>query len=297
MAGEVPTTQWSETTPAGSDNIALGDNRIREMKTQIREIIDVDHDFPSDAYASDVGQHKQCTFQEQADIGTGAEGVPILGAQTVSGKAELVFTDEDDNDVQLTSGGKLDLGSGRLDNNENLTARNNADDGDINLIKANASDQAEITPALLASGGAILSEISAPATAANQGALYTKNDGTQTELYFREESNGDEVQITEGGLIKKNLGSAVSKSAGTIYQADTDGFLSVYIAANAGTNGAAIIESDGSTPPTTTVQVIGGGTHASDYAYFSTLFPIKKNNYYKVTNSATTITIYFIPIS
>lgn len=103
----VPTISWSETSPAGSDNISLGDNRIREMKTQIREVIDVDHDFPSSGSAADVGQHKQVTLQEKADIGTGAVGATILGSQTISGKGELVYTDEDDNDVQITSAGKL----------------------------------------------------------------------------------------------------------------------------------------------------------------------------------------------
>ena len=103
----VPTTSWSETTPAGSDNISLGDNRIRELKTQIREVIDVDHDFPSSGQATDVGQHKKCTFQEQADLGTGAVNATILGSQTISGKGELVYTDEDDNDIQITKSGKL----------------------------------------------------------------------------------------------------------------------------------------------------------------------------------------------
>ena len=36
-------------------------------------------------------------------------------------------------------------------------------------------------------------------TGANEGALYTKNSGSQTELYFREENNGDVVQITSNG--------------------------------------------------------------------------------------------------
>ena len=98
----VPTTSWSETSPAGSDSINAGDNAIRLLKTQIREVIDVDHDFPSSGQAADVGQHKRVTLQEQADLGTGAEGLPILGAQTVDGKAECVFTDEDDNDIPLT---------------------------------------------------------------------------------------------------------------------------------------------------------------------------------------------------
>jgi len=107
-----PTTSWDETSPAGSDALAQGDNRIREMKTQVREVIDVDHDFPSSGSASDVGQHKRCTFQEQADLGTGAVGTTILGSQTVSGKGELVYTDEDNNDVQITDNGILKMSSG-----------------------------------------------------------------------------------------------------------------------------------------------------------------------------------------
>lgn len=101
----VPTISWSENEPAGSDNIALGDNVIRRAKTQIREVIDVDHKFASSGQDADNGKHDQVSLLEKADIGTGAEGKPILGAQTINGKPELVFTDEDDNDVQLTKGG------------------------------------------------------------------------------------------------------------------------------------------------------------------------------------------------
>ena len=101
----VPTTSWDETSPAGSANINQGDNRIREMKGQIREVVGVDHDFPSSGQASDNGQHLQVTLQEQADLGTGAEGATILGSQTVGGKGELVYSDEDDNDIQLTKAG------------------------------------------------------------------------------------------------------------------------------------------------------------------------------------------------
>ena len=96
-----PTTAWDESKPAGSRIIKLGDNDIREFKTQVREVVGVDHDFPSSGSATDNGQHLRCTLQEQADLGTGAEGTTILGNQTVSGKGELVYTDEDDNDVQL----------------------------------------------------------------------------------------------------------------------------------------------------------------------------------------------------
>jgi hypothetical protein len=103
----VPTTAWSETTPAGSDQINAGDNRIRELKTQIREVIAVDHDFPSSGQATDNGQHLRVTLQEQADLGTGAVGTTILGSQTINGKGELVYTDESDTDVQITKDAKL----------------------------------------------------------------------------------------------------------------------------------------------------------------------------------------------
>lgn len=103
----IPTTSWDETSPAGTDNLNQGDNRIRELKTQIREVISTDHQFNSSGQDSDNGKHEQVSLLEQADLGTGAEGKPILGAQTVSGKAELVFTDEDDNDIQITDNGQL----------------------------------------------------------------------------------------------------------------------------------------------------------------------------------------------
>ncbi len=47
----------------------------------------------------------------------------------------------------------------------------------------------------------VLDEDTAPTTAADQGGVFVKNDGTQTELYFVEESDGDEVQITKSGLL------------------------------------------------------------------------------------------------
>ena len=101
----IPATSWDETSPAGADQIALGDNRIREMKAQIREVVDVDHKFDSSGQSADMGKHNKVSLIEAADIGTGADGLPILGAQTIGGKAELVYTDEDDNDIQMTKDG------------------------------------------------------------------------------------------------------------------------------------------------------------------------------------------------
>lgn len=103
----IPSISWDETSPAGTDNIAQGDDRIRELKAQIREVVDVDHQFNSSGQDAANGQHVQVTLQEQANLGTGAVNATILGSQTVSGKGELVYTDEDDNDVQITDTGSL----------------------------------------------------------------------------------------------------------------------------------------------------------------------------------------------
>lgn len=103
----IPTTGIDETSPAGSQKLNLGDNRIREYKVQNREILEIDHNYPSTGQDADAGKHKKVSLLEQADIGTGASTKPILGGQTYGGKPELTFTDEDDNDVILTSQGKM----------------------------------------------------------------------------------------------------------------------------------------------------------------------------------------------
>ncbi len=95
----------NESSPSGSDNISAGDNRIREHKTQVRQILEKDHDYPSSGQSASAGQHKKLTLQEQANLGTGAVGTTILGNQA----GKLVYTDEADNDVTI-----IDETSGKL---------------------------------------------------------------------------------------------------------------------------------------------------------------------------------------
>jgi hypothetical protein len=104
----LPTVALNETTPAGSAYIRDGDNRICEYKKQNREIMEVDHYYPSSGQNAACGRHKQLTLIEAADIGTVAEGLPILGAQTVAGKPELMYVSED-GDVQITNAGAINV--------------------------------------------------------------------------------------------------------------------------------------------------------------------------------------------
>ena len=95
----VPTTTWDETAPAGSANISQGDNRIRELKTQLREVIAVDHEMTSTQSAATGGQHKKMTLQTTSNLGTGASSASILGVQGTAASGQLVWTTEADSDI------------------------------------------------------------------------------------------------------------------------------------------------------------------------------------------------------
>lgn len=153
-----------------------------------------------------------------------------------------------------------------------------------------------------------LTEGSAPTTAASEGALYTKDTSGQPELFYREESNGDEVQLTSGGMVNLPLGTWASRTPGTIYQAATDGFLVCYlVASNSGYNvGYVDGLTDSSTPPTVARTGANVYTHTPQTAqsqyniHNGFCMPVKKGDYYQgstVTGTGTvTATYYWIPL-
>lgn len=77
-----------------------------------------------------------------------------------------------------------------------------------------------LTPPVNTDGALILLEqSSAPSTGAGQGAIYTKDDtgSGQPEMFFREESDGDEVQLTKSGAVNRPL------AQGNAYAGDSQG--------------------------------------------------------------------------
>lgn len=100
-----PTLAWDETDPAGDTAISLGDDAIRDMKTQVREVLGTDHIFEYVGQAENWGYHRQVTFNEQSGNPTAVAGCVILFTKEVSGKCELHCIDEDSNVIQLTSKG------------------------------------------------------------------------------------------------------------------------------------------------------------------------------------------------
>ena len=86
---------------------------------------------------------------------------------------------------------------------------------------------------------------SAPTTAASVGAVYTKDSGTQPELFYREESNGDEVQITTNGVLNATTLVAASGTDLAITAASGQDIL-VTMGDNAAANKVSFLDSDSS---------------------------------------------------
>lgn len=103
----VPTASYDETKPAGTRDINLGDDDIRELKTQIREIVAQEHKFESSGQGSDWGYHTKVTHPVQATAPTTVASAVITYSKDVTAKAELFCKDEDGDEVQITAGGGL----------------------------------------------------------------------------------------------------------------------------------------------------------------------------------------------
>lgn len=105
----IPTTEWDETVPLGTEAISNGDDRIRELKTQLREIIEIDHDVESSGQDADWGQHKVIHLQNQPSDPTATANIVHLYQKDADGKPELFIRDEDGNVIQITSAGSLNV--------------------------------------------------------------------------------------------------------------------------------------------------------------------------------------------
>lgn len=103
------TATWNssyEASPADTDAISQGAGKIRNLKRDLRERMANDHYWSG---TSADGQHYTVTFYAPslADPDPG-ENKGALYTKDVDDKAELFWEDEDDNVLQITSGGEFD---------------------------------------------------------------------------------------------------------------------------------------------------------------------------------------------
>lgn len=151
---------------------------------------------------------------------------------------------------------------------------------------ATFNSAASVTGTLTASGPLVASATSthqkgllinetatAISTGANQGLVFVKNDGTQTELYFREESNGDEVKLTSGGAVAAGGAPTITVYAtaggsGTHTLASSTRWIKVrMVAPGGGGGGASGAGSNGGNSTFGSVTAIGGSGGGTGNAF------------------------------
>ena len=105
-----PTIALDETDPANNKNPQLGAADIRTYKIQNREVMGVDHEFPSSGKAEANGRHNKVTLQEVSAPSEITDNVILYAKVPPAGtKVELFAKDEDGNAVQITSLGAIGI--------------------------------------------------------------------------------------------------------------------------------------------------------------------------------------------
>ncbi|KKN74430.1 hypothetical protein LCGC14_0390500 [marine sediment metagenome] len=100
---------YDKATPAGSDDPAEADDRMRETKAAVQERENVDHYWPltgTEVSNVDSGEHRKVTLRT-GSAPTAVADKGFVYAKDVSGKAELFYRDEDGDEIQITTGGIL----------------------------------------------------------------------------------------------------------------------------------------------------------------------------------------------
>lgn len=90
----------------------------------------------------------------------------------------------------------------------------------------------------------LVEQSSAPTTAASVGAVYTKDSGTQPELFFREESSGDEVQLTSNGALGPFTSITAASGSDLSITAASGQDILITIGDNAGANKVSFLDTD-----------------------------------------------------
>lgn len=195
----VPTTSWNETTPAAGTNISLGDDRIRELKTQIREVSAVDHEFESSGQDSDWGYHKVIHLIKQDSGPSAITDYGLVYQKDVNSDTELFYRGDEGTEIQLTNAGviyALDLTSAQT-----TTGAKTFEGGLVVKDSDLTLNNAIIAASAYSTGNADVTEGSA--TVATAGATLTSNARAgqlfrkaATDTYYAISSVDNDNQLT-----------------------------------------------------------------------------------------------------
>lgn len=284
------TNTFDTATPAGSDDPAEADDRMREIKAAVQEREDVDHYWPlTGTEVSDAagGEHRKLTIRTLTPTEVTALTATKAYLYRLSTDGELYFKDDDDNTIQLTSGGYI-LGSSILDdsidedairlaNNAYLKARNQADDGNVNIIRVGTDDLVELL------GTAIWMVADAP----------THNRHVANKKYVDDQVAAAIATATEGDTAVTVDSESNTMLKSHAYLAQTSGFVTAWAASSYATlKGFVGATTD---PAGAGVQVGQSQVVSFTYDPFISFF-VPNGKYFEVTLPTDTPTITWTPV-
>ena len=147
-----------------------------------------------------------------ADTSDGFRFVEILGADITPGTDGRMFYNQTANQMKIDNGSTLDTLA--FMNQDNVFSGDNSFTSTVSFdgtasgnfssidIDGGTIDSTTIGSASWSTSkftSITLPETSGPTTAASEGALYVKEVSGSSELFYREESDGTEIQMTNGG--------------------------------------------------------------------------------------------------
>lgn len=145
------TRTWDTTTPADTGFAGDGDDRIRDLKVDLKERLKLDHymDGELDPLEGDCdGYHRKATLYAQATHPTPLTGTGVIYTKVVDGVTELFFRDATTGTInQLTENGVLSLNTLANDINANGHGITGADIIEADIIEADIikADQLQST--------------------------------------------------------------------------------------------------------------------------------------------------------
>jgi hypothetical protein len=104
-----------ELTPPNPQSVSQGAQRIRELKVDIRERLDLDHIMDDDD--TNDGRHRVVTLIEQASDPGNLANTHLIYTKDVGGVTEIFYQSDSGNIQQITNNGKIQL----LNNNNAFT--------------------------------------------------------------------------------------------------------------------------------------------------------------------------------
>lgn len=111
--------------PANSTAPSGGAAAIRLLKNALHERNNLDHYWEKSGDTADVdnvGYHRKATLLVQSSAPTAKSDAGIIYSKDVDSKAELFYRDEDGDEVQLTSGGAINVSAAFVATDFILTA-------------------------------------------------------------------------------------------------------------------------------------------------------------------------------